>query len=239
MAYTRKELSELTGLSLYQITECGKILENDNVFKSDKVYADYSACLGKRYTLNVIHEGNELWAILRSFLISDLTNIGIYIFDRIDIKKQRSLFKSKNDLKQKFGKVDENIRRRVRGFKKIYKDWEKIIEFYRNCKKLGRCCGRSPTWLHLHTHFRISKFLLAYFFTVPDKKAFFYIISYFFINVKCPLPILNPLPYITKKMTVRQRVAYDPRSGPRVPIGAAALGACCHFTTLKRHASTH
>lgn len=60
MAYTRKDLSQLTGLTLYQITECGKILENDNVFRSDKVYADYRACLGKRYTLNVIHEGNEL-----------------------------------------------------------------------------------------------------------------------------------------------------------------------------------
>lgn len=57
--YTRQGLSDLTGLNLYQIDECGKILEKDRVFRSDKVYVGYRS-LGKTYTLNGIHEGNNL-----------------------------------------------------------------------------------------------------------------------------------------------------------------------------------
>lgn len=58
--YTVKDLVNLTGLSAYQIRENGKILQKDNAFITDKVYADYTRCIGKIATLNVIHEGNQL-----------------------------------------------------------------------------------------------------------------------------------------------------------------------------------
>ena len=58
--YTQKDLSLLTGLNLYQIKECSKILQRDKVFRSDKAFADYYVCLGKVTTLNGIHQGNEL-----------------------------------------------------------------------------------------------------------------------------------------------------------------------------------
>jgi hypothetical protein len=52
----------------------------------------------QEYQVNGIELKGVIWlkAILRCFLISILTNIS-----RTDIKKQRILFKSKNDLKQK------------------------------------------------------------------------------------------------------------------------------------------
>lgn len=58
--YTVQDLVDLTGLSAYQIRESGKILERDKTFITDKVYADYSRCLGKHVELNAIHEGNEI-----------------------------------------------------------------------------------------------------------------------------------------------------------------------------------
>ena len=58
--YTVQDLCNLTGLSAYQVREAGKILEKDNVFKSDKVYVSYERCLGKNSMLNILHEGNQL-----------------------------------------------------------------------------------------------------------------------------------------------------------------------------------
>lgn len=55
--YTIKELSQLTGLSKYAVRENGRILEEDNVFKSDKVYKSYMRCLGKQSVINIIHDG--------------------------------------------------------------------------------------------------------------------------------------------------------------------------------------
>ena len=57
--YTVMDLCSLTGLSAYQVRQAGKILEKDNVFRSDKVYASYSRCLGKSSVLNILHEGNQ------------------------------------------------------------------------------------------------------------------------------------------------------------------------------------
>ena len=57
--YTVQDLCNLTGLSAYQIREAGKILEKDNVFKSDKIYVSYQRCIGKNSILNVLHEGNQ------------------------------------------------------------------------------------------------------------------------------------------------------------------------------------
>ncbi len=56
--YTVQDLSNLTGLSAYQVREAGKILEKDNVFRSDKVYQSYRKCVGKNSTINILHEGN-------------------------------------------------------------------------------------------------------------------------------------------------------------------------------------
>ena len=58
--YTIQDLVDLTGLSVYQIRESGKVLEQDNAFVTDKVYLDYTRCLGKTVQLNVIHDGNQM-----------------------------------------------------------------------------------------------------------------------------------------------------------------------------------
>lgn len=58
--YTIKDLVDLTGLSEYQIRENGKILQNNNAFRTDKVYLNYYRCLGKKIQLNVLSEGNQL-----------------------------------------------------------------------------------------------------------------------------------------------------------------------------------
>lgn len=57
--YTIEDLVELTGLSKYQIRENGKILQNHNAFRTDKVYIGYHRCVGKRIELNILHEGNQ------------------------------------------------------------------------------------------------------------------------------------------------------------------------------------
>ena len=58
--YTVKDLVNLTGLSEYQIRENGKILQNHNAFKVDRVYISYHRCIGKQIELNGLHEGNQL-----------------------------------------------------------------------------------------------------------------------------------------------------------------------------------
>lgn len=59
--YTIQDLVDLTGLSVYQIRESGKVLEQDNAFVTDKVYLDYTRCLGKTVELNIIHDGNKIY----------------------------------------------------------------------------------------------------------------------------------------------------------------------------------
>lgn len=58
--YTMKDLVYLTGLSQYQLRKCGKVLEQENTFVTDKVYAGYCACLGKHVELNGLKEGNQI-----------------------------------------------------------------------------------------------------------------------------------------------------------------------------------
>ena len=57
--YTMKELSSVTGLSENTLRKCGKILEKDYIFYTDKAYAAYDVCLGKYVTLNGIYEDNR------------------------------------------------------------------------------------------------------------------------------------------------------------------------------------
>ena len=57
--YTMKELSEVTGLPESTLRKCGKILEKDYVFYTDKAYAAYDVCLGKYVMLNGIYEDNR------------------------------------------------------------------------------------------------------------------------------------------------------------------------------------
>ena len=57
--YTMKELSSVTGLSENTLRKCGKILEKDYVFYTDKAYAAYDVCLGKYVMLNGIYEDNR------------------------------------------------------------------------------------------------------------------------------------------------------------------------------------
>lgn len=57
--YTVKDLSDLTGLSPYQIRESGKILQKAQTFITDKVYSGYMRCIGKEAMLNGFYEGNR------------------------------------------------------------------------------------------------------------------------------------------------------------------------------------
>lgn len=50
--YTRAELQEMTGLSKYQIDDCGKILKKSNIYKSTRAYAGYKRCLGIQTDMN-------------------------------------------------------------------------------------------------------------------------------------------------------------------------------------------
>lgn len=50
--FRREELAEATGLSIYQINECKKLLEQNEIFKTTKVYKDYQTCLGTSVELN-------------------------------------------------------------------------------------------------------------------------------------------------------------------------------------------
>ena len=50
--FKREELAEATGLSLYQVDECKKLLEQNEIFKTTRVYIDYQTCLGATVDLN-------------------------------------------------------------------------------------------------------------------------------------------------------------------------------------------
>ena len=57
--FTMKELCDLTGLSVYQVRESKKVLEQDNLFVTSKAYAMYNRCIGSNVDLNGIYEENR------------------------------------------------------------------------------------------------------------------------------------------------------------------------------------
>lgn len=57
--FTMKRLSEVTGLSAYQIRESKKLLEKDNLFTTSKAYIAYDKCIGSNVELNGINEANR------------------------------------------------------------------------------------------------------------------------------------------------------------------------------------
>ena len=56
--FKRDDLTEVTGLSLYQINESKKLLEGNEIFKTTKTYADYQTCLGTTVELNGFYNKN-------------------------------------------------------------------------------------------------------------------------------------------------------------------------------------
>ena len=50
--YKREDLVAATGLSIYQVTESKRLLENNEIFKTTQVYADYQTCIGTTVELN-------------------------------------------------------------------------------------------------------------------------------------------------------------------------------------------
>lgn len=50
--YKREDLVVATGLSVYQITESKRLLEENELFRTTQVYADYQTCLGSTVELN-------------------------------------------------------------------------------------------------------------------------------------------------------------------------------------------
>ncbi len=57
--FTMKELCSLTGLSAYQVRDCKKILEQDNLFVTSKAYVNYNTCIGTNVDLNGIIKENR------------------------------------------------------------------------------------------------------------------------------------------------------------------------------------
>lgn len=57
--FTMARLSEVTGLSVYQIRESKKLLEKDNLFITSKAYIAYDKCIGSNVELNGINESNR------------------------------------------------------------------------------------------------------------------------------------------------------------------------------------
>lgn len=53
--FTIQKLSETTGLSKYQLSESMKILKEDDMFISKKVYLDRYSCLGQQADVNAIY----------------------------------------------------------------------------------------------------------------------------------------------------------------------------------------
>lgn len=51
--FTRNELKELTGLNDYQIQTCGKILRQNNIYRSSRAYVGLNRCIGTTATMNV------------------------------------------------------------------------------------------------------------------------------------------------------------------------------------------
>lgn len=57
--FTMKELSNVTGLSEYQLRESKKILEKDELFVTSRAYVTYDRCIGSNVELNGIYEANR------------------------------------------------------------------------------------------------------------------------------------------------------------------------------------
>lgn len=53
--YTMSQLSNYTGLSEYQLRECKKILEKEEIFKTSKAYLSFCYCLGTKVELNAFY----------------------------------------------------------------------------------------------------------------------------------------------------------------------------------------
>lgn len=50
--YTAAQIQNLTGLSMYQIRECDRILRKNDIYKTQKIYLEQTVCLGKNVDLN-------------------------------------------------------------------------------------------------------------------------------------------------------------------------------------------
>ena len=57
--FTMKQLCALTGLSEYQVRDCKKVLEQDNLFVTSKAYVNYNTCIGSNVALNGIIKENR------------------------------------------------------------------------------------------------------------------------------------------------------------------------------------
>lgn len=53
--YTVAELQALTGLSAYQIRECNKALQHNEIYRTTKAYAAFNKCLGTNVDLNAFY----------------------------------------------------------------------------------------------------------------------------------------------------------------------------------------
>ena len=54
-----ERLSQVTGLSPYQIRESRKVLEKDELFVTSKAYVSYDTCIGTNVELNGIYKENR------------------------------------------------------------------------------------------------------------------------------------------------------------------------------------
>lgn len=50
--YTKKQLQDMTGLTKYQIDDCGNILKECCIYKETRAYAAFSRCLGTQTIMN-------------------------------------------------------------------------------------------------------------------------------------------------------------------------------------------
>lgn len=57
--FTMERLSQVTGLSPYQIRESRKVLEKDELFVTSKAYVSYDTCIGTNVELNGIYKENR------------------------------------------------------------------------------------------------------------------------------------------------------------------------------------
>ena len=51
--YTRQELMDMTGLSIYQINKYGQILKDSNIYKTSRAYEGYQKCIGMKADMNI------------------------------------------------------------------------------------------------------------------------------------------------------------------------------------------
>ena len=56
--YKKEDLVEVTGLSAYQVNESRKLLEANDIFRTNQVYIDYCHCIGTTVELNGFYNKN-------------------------------------------------------------------------------------------------------------------------------------------------------------------------------------